>query len=108
MTKAYRLEQSQFIPKLPEEVLSFFADASNLERITPSFLHSHILKPRPIPMKPGTLIDYQLRLCGVPSAGGRVSRSSSRRRLSPTFKFRGLTDVGTTSTNSPRSQVAPR
>jgi ligand-binding SRPBCC domain-containing protein len=66
MSKVYRLEQSQFIPKSREEVFTFFADASNLERITPAFLHFHILTPRPIPMKPGALIDYQLRLCGVP------------------------------------------
>jgi len=66
MSKVYRLEQSQFVPKAREEVFSFFADPSNLERITPAFLHFHILTPRPIPMKPGTLIDYQLRLCGVP------------------------------------------
>ena len=66
MTKAYHLEQSQFIPKAREEVFTFFADASNLERITPAFLHFHILTPRPIPMQPGTLIDYQLRLGGVP------------------------------------------
>ena len=66
MSKVYRLEQSQFIPKSREEVFTFFADASNLERITPAFLHFHILTPRPIPMQPGALIDYQLRLCGVP------------------------------------------
>jgi ligand-binding SRPBCC domain-containing protein len=66
MSKVYRLEQSQFIPKSREEVFTFFADASNLERITPAFLRFHILTPRPIPMKPGALIDYQLRLCGVP------------------------------------------
>ena len=35
MSKVYRLEQSQFFPKSREEVFTFFADASNLERITP-------------------------------------------------------------------------
>lgn len=66
MSKVYRLEQSQFIPKSREEVFTFFADACNLERLTPAFLHFHILTPPPIPMQPGTLIDYELRLCAVP------------------------------------------
>jgi ligand-binding SRPBCC domain-containing protein len=66
MNKAYRFEQSQFIPRAREEVFTFIAEASNLERITPAFLHFRILTPRPISMEPGTLIDYQLRLYGVP------------------------------------------
>lgn len=66
MSEVYRLERSQFIPTSREEVFSFFADASNLERITPAFLHFHIVTPRPILMKPGALIDYQLRLGVVP------------------------------------------
>ncbi len=66
MTKTYRLEQSQFVPRRREEVFPFFADASNLERITPPFLHFHILSPPPNPIEAGTLIDYRLRLYGVP------------------------------------------
>ncbi|HZD49411.1 MAG TPA: SRPBCC family protein [Silvibacterium sp.] len=61
----YRLERSLFIPRPRQEVFTFFADACNLERITPAFLHFHILTPGPVPMKAGTLIDYELRLYGV-------------------------------------------
>jgi ligand-binding SRPBCC domain-containing protein len=66
MARTYRLERSQVIAKSREDVFGFFADASNLERLTPRFLNFRILTPRPIPMKRGTLIDYELRLYSVP------------------------------------------
>jgi ligand-binding SRPBCC domain-containing protein len=66
MQMVYRLERATFIPKPRGEVFRFFSDAHNLERITPAFLQFKILTPDPIEMKPGTLIEYKLRLHGVP------------------------------------------
>lgn len=62
----YVLERIQTIRRSPEEIFAFFADAHNLERITPPFVGFRILTPRPIAMAAGTLIDYQLRLFGIP------------------------------------------
>jgi len=66
MAKTYVLEREQFIPRPLAEVFPFFADASNLEAITPEFLNFQILTPRPIPLRPGSLIDYQIKLFGLP------------------------------------------
>mgnify|MGYP002783588593 FL=1 len=62
----YILETEIILPRTLEEVFPFFADPGNLEAITPPWLNFQILTPRPIPMRQGAIIDYKIRLRGIP------------------------------------------
>jgi ligand-binding SRPBCC domain-containing protein len=62
----FTVEARLFLPRPLKVVFPFFADAGNLETITPPWLRFEIVTPRPISMRVGALIEYRLRLHGVP------------------------------------------
>ena len=62
----YLLQREQWIPQPIDEVFAFFADARNLEAITPPWLGFWILTPEPIVMSAGTRIEYQIRWRKLP------------------------------------------
>ena len=68
MAKTHRLKTSVILPVEIDGTFRFFADASNLEIITPPELCFHIITPQPFKITEGTEIDYRLRLHGLPIA----------------------------------------
>lgn len=64
--RVHTLEREQVLPLPPDEVFPFFADARNLEAITPPLLRFRVVTPEPVELRAGTLIQYRLRLRGVP------------------------------------------
>ena len=64
--RSFRLKTELWLPVPREALFEFFADAFQLETITPPWMHFHVLTPRPIVIQQGTTIDYKLRIHGIP------------------------------------------
>lgn len=60
------LERSQRVEVPVDEAFAFYGDAVNLEPLTPPWLRFEVLTPGPIALGAGALLDYRLRLHGVP------------------------------------------
>jgi ligand-binding SRPBCC domain-containing protein len=60
------VERSQTVPRPRGEIFAFFADASNLELMTPPNVRFDMLTPQPIEMHVGTRIDYRIAIHGIP------------------------------------------
>ena len=78
----FTVTTEQWLPRPLSEVFAFFADAGNLDVLTPGWLRFEILTPRPIEMKVGALIDYRLRLRGLP-----VRWQSEITEWNPPYRF---------------------
>lgn len=62
----FKIQTELWLPRPRHEVFRFFADARNLEAITPPWLKFEVLTPAPIAMRLGTLIDYRIRIHRFP------------------------------------------
>ena len=63
--RLFTLATQQWFPQTPQILFPFFADAANLELLTPPWLHFRIVSP-PVEMCEGAQITYTLRLHGIP------------------------------------------
>lgn len=61
LMREYQLRRQQFIPRSIETVFAFFADAANLEFLTPPWLNFKIRSRLPLTMQTGARIDYIIR-----------------------------------------------
>lgn len=64
--KMIEFDSQVWLPQERDKVFPFFADASNLEEITPEWLRFRVISPMPIEVCTGTEIDYCLKLHGIP------------------------------------------
>lgn len=64
--RTHDLYREQLVHRPLDDVFGFFAEAGNLERITPPWLGFGLRTPEPTEMGVGTLIEYRLRLHRIP------------------------------------------
>jgi hypothetical protein len=79
--KIFTLKSEQWFPKALEELFPFFADAANLEQLTPPWLHFRIVSPAQ-EMGVRARIRYRLRVHGIP-----LTWTSEITAWEPPFRF---------------------
>lgn len=60
------LERSQRVEVPVAQAFDFYVDALNLEPMTPPWLHFEVKTPGELTLRQGALLDYRLKLHGVP------------------------------------------
>ena len=79
---AFQVHQEQLLSYPIEQAFRFFASPENLNLLTPPWANFSILSPQPIEMAVGTIIEYRIRLRGVP-----VNWRSEITEWQPPFAF---------------------
>ena len=78
----YKFESKTILNSTIENVFDFFCKAENLQKLTPPSLDFKILSDIPIEMKKGALIDYRIKLYGIP-----VTWKTEITEWNPPFSF---------------------
>lgn len=82
IVRLHDLSRTHELEGTPDEVFPFFADAFNLESITPPLLQFGVVTPAPILLGTGTVIQYAMKLHGIP-----INWTSSIQRWDPPHAF---------------------
>jgi ligand-binding SRPBCC domain-containing protein len=64
--KTYEFKKDLWLPQSRVKVFEFFSNPGNLDRLTPAWLKFEILTPATIQMEKGALLNYRLRIHGIP------------------------------------------
>jgi ligand-binding SRPBCC domain-containing protein len=64
--RCYTLRREQWVAAPLQRIFPFFAQPENLALITPPNLGFRLLTPLPVNMEKGRIIDYTIRVMGVP------------------------------------------
>ena len=64
--KTYWLRKTIWLPQPRAKVFEFFSNPGNLDRLTPAWLNFAIVTPASSKMNQGALLDYRLRIRGIP------------------------------------------
>lgn len=81
-SRTFVLSTDFWVPLNRPHVFEIFSNAFKLEQLTPPWLNFRVLTPGPIEMRSGRLIDYQIRLHGIP-----VRWRTEITRWEPPFRF---------------------
>ncbi len=64
--RIHTLQRQQVVPQPIDKVFPFFTKPENLALITPKSLSFRVLTPSPVTIEQGRIIDYTIKLIGVP------------------------------------------